>query len=495
MSDRPVPLDELTERLAPLPSERVVVSALLAAHDDAWALSHASLILGPPAMGLLSWSDWARQERAHEASVDPAGLPPSVALHHDGLLAVRQNVTLTQGARWLERTLADGANPTLGDVPAAKAKLRPSRAPALARPRNATPASRFVLRTARPVVGFLFRLDEAPAVEAPERWPIDTQDVLTHQLLGINVPTAAAGPHSQSAPPGVFLGRLSRRAWLAHVAYRREEELLHVWLRLESRRADPHELELEVQEHIEGDLADSRRLRLADLRLPARVQGRLSLQLPTLGRGIERTVRLYHRDGELLDELVAFNLVERIEGRLTANGSTTATIVAGETRPPADVGERLDDLRRVEEQYRSWLGRGAQRRLIAGRDARDELKRRLQRASDELLIIDPFFGGDEADWELLYAVNTPVRVLTGWRAKSPSVRRPDVEARKWTRDPTPFHDRFYLWGSHSGINVGASANGLSGARLFRIDELSGAEVRALRERFEGWWRSPHVRRV
>lgn len=495
MPDRPVPLDELTERLTPLPSERVVVSALLAEREEGWALSHASLILGPPAMGQLSWADWGRRELAAEARLWPAGLPPTFALPHGGLLAVRQTVTLTQAARWLERTLTDGANPTLGDVPAAKAELRPSRAPALARPRNETPASRFVLGTARPVVGFLFPLDEAPAVETPERWPIDTQDVLTHQLLGIAVPTAAPGTHSQSAPPGVFLGRLSRRAWLARVAYRREEELLHVWLRLESKRADPHELELEVEEHIEGDLADCRRLRLADLRLPARVQGRLGVRLPTLGRGIERTVRLYHRDGELLDELVAFNLVERMEGRLTANGSATATVVAGETRPPADVGERLDDIRRVEEQYRSWLGRGAQRRLVAGRDARDELKRRLQRASDELLIIDPFFGGDKADWELLHAVKAPVRVLTGWRTKSPSVRRPHVEARMWTRDPIPFHDRFYLWGSDSGINVGASANGLSGARLFRIDELSGAEVRALRERFEAWWHSSHVRRV
>jgi hypothetical protein len=259
---------------------------------------------------------------------------------------------------------------------------------------------------------------------------------------------------------------------------------------MERARIDPFELELELQEHVDGELVDSRRIRFADIGLPARVRGRLGLMLPTLGRGLQRTITLYHRDGEVLDRIAGLRLVERMEMSFTVNGSTMPTMVIGDKRPPPTVEERLSDLRRVEEQYAWWFSRGTRRRLVSGPDAARYVKRRIRQARDELLIIDPYFGQEPNDWKLCDETRVPVRILTGRDAKRvPAAYRAHVRARAWTRGAPPWHDRFYLWGKQSGINVGASANGLAGNRLFRIDELSGAEVGALRLNFERWWRS------
>jgi len=322
------------------------------------------------------------------------------------------------------------------------------------------------------------------------------------ELLGIDVPTDSPhreGPFAHEGPfaqPAVLLGRISRRAWMARIFYKAEEEQLHVWLRMERKRADPHELEIEVQERVDGDLAACRRLRLADIPMPAKVRSRLGVMLPTLGRGLQRTVSLYHRDGELLDQRAAFSFVERIEMTMTVNGAAQPTIVIGEKRPPATVAERLVDLCRVEEQYAWWLEQGVRRRLISGRDITAHLNRRLRRATGELLIIDSYFGKYPTDWDLLDGVKGPVRILTGPDAQPPSPTRPGVTARSWKlakAHPIPWHDRFYVWGEHSGLNVGTSPNGLAGRRLFRIDELSGPEVRALKLRFESWWRHRRTR--
>ena len=55
----------------------------------------------------------------------------------------------------------------------------------------------------------------------------------------------------------------------------------------------------------------------------------------------------------------------------------------------------------------------------------------------------------------------------------------------------PFHDRFYIWGS-AGLNVGTSPSGLKGLRAFRIDELTLAEIKAVRELFAKWWVDPQT---
>jgi len=131
--------------------------------------------------------------------------------------------------------------------------------------------------------------------------------------------------------------------------------------------------------------------------------------------------------------------------------------------------------------------------VISGRDATRHLRARVARAKTELLVTDPYFGVDPADWDVLDRVSVPVRILTAWKAQPPTTPRLGVQARKWTarKDPIPYHDRFYFW-DKSGLHVGTSPSGLSGDRAFRIDELAAAEVRVLRVRFEKWWRDSRV---
>ncbi|HEX2015322.1 MAG TPA: hypothetical protein VGN69_01415 [Solirubrobacteraceae bacterium] len=486
-------LDELSSRFEPLKSERVVLSAFAVDGEEGWSLTHASLLVGPPAMARSSWGDWERRELAVDLGLAPKGLAADLALRDGTLLAVRQSMTMRAAVEWLRRTISDDFTPAVGNLPRAAIALDEPRAPVLARPGNDTPASGFVLSTVRPVTSFLFGAVAAPAAVAPDAWEVEGDTVRLARLLGIDVPTDLQRTLGKPAAPGVLIGRVSRRAWIARVMYEHEEELLHVWLRLESARVDPHALELEIREYIDGDLADCRRLRLADVPLPARIRGRLGIKLPTLGRGIERTLSLYDRDGELLDQQVGFNFVESIHFSLTVNGSQGPEFTAGDGRPPAAVRERLNDLQRVENSYRSWLGRGARRRVISGRDATGHLRARLARARKELLVMDPYFGADHTDWSVLDRVSVPVRILTGWKAQRPPSPRPGVQARKWTakKDPIPYHDRFYLW-EESGLHVGTSPSGLTGNRAFRIDELAAPEVRVLKACFAEWWTDSRV---
>jgi hypothetical protein len=203
-------------------------------------------------------------------------------------------------------------------------------------------------------------------------------------------------------------------------------------------------------------------------------------------------VSLYGRGGELLDELVRFNILERIQLSFEAEGAPEHTTTIGDKRPAPTAFERLGDLQRVEDSYEWWLAKGAKRRIISGIDATNILRRRLRRAVGELLILDPYFGTDPRDWDLLKNVKVPIRILTGRDAKRPPTRLPNVTARTWTQVPIPFHDRFYVWAS-AGLNVGTSPSGLKGLRAFRIDELSIAEVQAVHEAFARWWGRPETK--
>lgn len=480
-------VEELAARLDPTKAERVVLSALLVPAEEGWALSHASLLIGPSAMGRLSWSDWVRHEGGQEFALLPAGMKGAFAVKRKTFLLARESLTVLQAKDWLQGALV-GKAPAIRHVPEAAASLSPTRAPSLARPGNATPASSFVNETERPVTGFLFPAD-ASAVALPDSLTVDGHTVRPASLIGIDLPTKQPRVLGEPAPAGVLFGRLTRRAWMARITYERDAELLNLWLRLEN--ADPYELELEIREYVGDDLADCRRLRLADIPLPARARRRFAVRLPTLGRAVRRSIALYGRGGELLDERVGFNFVESVKMSMSVNGAPAHTITVGEKRPAPTAIERLADVRRVEESYEWWLGHGAKRRIISGRDATRLLQRRLKQAKDELLIIDSYFGGQPTDWDILkdVAPSVPVRVLTGWKAQAPPTQLPNVDARKWgtkVGDIIPYHDRFYLWGT-TGLNVGTSPNGLSGTRAFRISELSVAEVKALRAAFEEWW--------
>lgn len=495
VADSSQSLAAMFDRLRPEPSERIVSSAVFVAPTvGAPILSHASLLLGPPAMGKHSWDSWAARELAPIFAKVPQPELPRFAISDGGFLAVRETMTVRQARDWLRFALDTGQTASLGFLPHAVVRVGPPKAPALARPGNVTPASAFVAKTVRPVFGFLFRATEEGPTAIPERWAVDPSQPRKPllDLVGIDVVDADARIRGAPAPPGIFLGRISRKAWLARVEYKRDIRQIHVWIRLESVRVDPYALELEVREYVDNDLADSRRLRLADVRLPARVRGRLFVHLPTLGRQLQRTIRLLHRDGELLDERVGFNFIERMEvGMGFGEGAPPTAVRVGDWDESPSLPERLGNLDWIDDEYRKWLERGARRRIVTGSDYSSVLRSRLARARRELLVIDSYFGKEPSDWSMLDAVGIPIRVLTGWQATPPPIARAGVEARIWTTPPIPFHDRFYLW-SGGGFNIGTSPGGLTGRRLFRIDELSRPEVDVLRTQFNAWWRDPQT---
>jgi hypothetical protein len=119
--------------------------------------------------------------------------------------------------------------------------------------------------------------------------------------------------------------------------------------------------------------------------------------------------------------------------------------------------------------------------MVAGRSA---LRGILERASGELLVLDPYFR----DWALLEnLVGQPPRVLIGSDVDAPPASFPGRVAR-WRAGLAPFHDRFFLW-EGGGVSVGTSAGGIRD-RLFRIVRMNAADSDVLRSRFALWWSDP-----
>jgi hypothetical protein len=110
-------------------------------------------------------------------------------------------------------------------------------------------------------------------------------------------------------------------------------------------------------------------------------------------------------------------------------------------------------------------------------------------------ILDPYFGSDPADWELLEGVAVRVRILRDSQRVGIPASLPNVEVSRFTAQgkPVPFHDRLYLW-SRSGLSVGTSPNGF-GNRVFRIDTVDALESDVWQTLFERWWASGDFTRI
>ena len=492
-SEREALLERLWERLRPLHAERASLTAIYTREKGATHLRYASLLVGPAAMAASSWSDWKRRHGASDAGLLPTGGPATFI--HDGgsWLAGRANLTLSRARGWLRETVLHGEAPAIDPLPAARASLEMPTSALQARYPNRSTASGYVINTVRPVTGFFFPAADDPPIRLPRWWPTHDRRVVVPptSALGIDVPTESDDDRIEPpAAPGLLLGRVSRSAWINSVHYDRESELFTVGLRLEPRRIDIYGLAIEVREYVRGELASATRTALADIRLPSRVRGRLWIRLPTLGRGLQRELSLYDRDGALLDHFDRFALVEAIHMSLQVNGAST-TFTVGERRPPPAIGERLAAFERVEQQYRELLTHGMHRRVVQTRnDAVGYLQDRLARARSEIRIMDPYFGNDAADWNILARVSQPVRIIRDPQ-KVPVPSTPHVlQVRRFVAQGrrVPFHDRVYLW-DHTGLSVGTSPNGF-GRRVFRIDELARAESDAWRALFDRWWASP-----
>lgn len=277
-------------------------------------------------------------------------------------------------------------------------------------------------------------------------------------------------------------------------------------------RASPGDLEVDLEEYADDGLAQARRIRLADLALPGGSPERVTVALPTLGPGLRRRLRLYDRAGRLLDTCDATAFVSQIKITMTGHigdESTTRHVSLGQAPAAPNPVTRLAALDTAEAGYTRLLTEGLSRRILDDPvTALAAIQEAVQSARDDLLILDPYFGHQPADWAALEKVAVPVRVLTMHKqfakaATATKPAQPDVlmplpphagiqhvpllGIRSWSQK-APWHDRVYLWVG-GGLTVGGSPSGL-GKRLRRLDRLSPVEADAWRTRFEALWVDP-----
>ncbi|MGC1238073.1 MAG: hypothetical protein WA860_04710 [Acidimicrobiales bacterium] len=275
-------------------------------------------------------------------------------------------------------------------------------------------------------------------------------------------------------------------------------------MRLGIERSSLADLELDLEEFESGDLANAYRLRLGDIDLPltpVAVGYEAVIELPTLGAGVHRQLRLFDRDGNLLDTQDRLPMSEKVTMSVSIEGGGDFEVTVGNSFQ-ADLADRLKRADEAEEAYAKLLEEG-----LAGRIVDDPAKglpkliALLNDAKGRLDILDPYFGWHIPDWNVLAQIRVPIRVLTGYGKplKSQGVMAPPasiqaavlkLEIRAWRSGSAPWHDRVYLWDG-GGASVGTSPSGL-GARVARIDRMTAVEAEGWRQHFDTWWTGPDV---
>lgn len=484
---------ELIGRLGVEAGERAALSLILERRDADLMVRAGSLLIGPAGVGELSWPAW-RSAEGESFGTEPVDAPAEFVVDLGHVVAGRATMVPAQATAWLEEAFESGTAPAAGPLPAARTMLGPAAAPISVSTHAETPAGDLAVHLGRPIRAFHFpAATEHGHLSPGDAWEVDGSQIYSPalSLLGIGWFDDRTGPEAT----GLLVGRMERRAWLGGQHLDLEGHLYEVMVHLEPERAELAELELDIEERYGEETVFAERLRLEDLDLrDVEDQPRITLRLPTLGRRVKRAVRLYHRDGEMLDEWQPFNLVESIGLTLTVDGAQQPTTWIGDRSAAPELVELLGAAERVRAQFAEMRRGGLVQRLIDERAAgRRALRRLLERAGGEITVVDPYLK----DWDLLMGLNgPPPRVLIGAKAPAPPPQFTGRVAR-WRGggefDVAPFHDRFFLW-EGGGVSVGTSA-GPGEDRLFRLARLSGIESRELRERFALWWSDPGFERV
>lgn len=335
----------------------------------------------------------------------------------------------------------------------------------------------------------------APALDfmVPAQWTVNGIDVMSgcSQLLGIAVPN----PMFRSMKPaaaGLLVARLERRAWFNDVAGDGQFVNYLLQVGLEPDRVDVADLEVTLEEWASDELANARRLDLGDLDVGERAGLlQVTVALPTLGRGLAHAALLHDRDGARLDMTQRSKLLQqvRVTVQIDAEGEVADQSFTVGKKLNVEVFERLERLRTLEDAYRDLLQAGLAARIVTvPTRAVSLVNESLQLARGELLVMDPYFGGDLRDWDVLQGLSVAVRVLTGSKGKAAPGCLPRVKVRRHKpgQGAPPFHDRLYLW-EGGGLSVGTSPSGL-GKRDTRIDRLRAWESDGWRALFEAYWR-------
>jgi len=468
-------IDEALEWLDVEDDDEAVLSAICEVDDAGVArLFWATIVLATPDVTSTGWP--GRGLRGTELR------PALESIGAGRWLGTRTPLSKKQAWDWVVSAL-NGGSPAVGNVELHHPDYTPANAPLLLTPLSDTHLSSLVSGLGRPLDCFWFPSGGEPVVLPDgEAWD------LSH-TTGMYMSGGVEG--ARKYVPGLLIGKLRRRGWLKGVRGGPELSTFTVTVKCEPGRLAYSELEIELEEQVDDEVADVRRLALGDLRLPnVPRDAALVVEMPTLGPRVKRRVRLWDNEGQLLDQTGIFNLVEQINLQigLIDGGEVRTSSIGGALNP--SLVERLDRARLVRSQYEDLLRDGMDGRVVTTRaDAHRILTSSLTDARSEVLVLDPYFGNDVADWSMLNAASVPVRVLT-WQADTAGVPPSRVTVKRW-HGKAPFHDRLYLW-KGGGLSVGTSPNGF-GNRAFRIDRLDRPEAEAWRVHFEAWWSDPHTR--
>ncbi|HEX5592560.1 MAG TPA: hypothetical protein VFX35_04345, partial [Solirubrobacterales bacterium] len=331
--------------------ETVVLSAIYGIQGENHDLFAASLLVGPAATAD-GWPAWRAAEGFRpEPSEDALRLPGEFVTTLEGAIVGRAVLRPANAYKWLRSVLENGSCPPVGGLPQATASLGIARAPIRVCTHSETTAGDLATWLARPVVGFHFPRAGGEIQAVPgNAWDIEGTKMFSPAIdtLGMSWFEEKKGP----PPSGLLIGKFEPRAWLISQMLEREHDLYKVEIGFDPERVEIMDLEVEVEESIGEELVFAEHLRLEDTDLQevqAKVYGQsiakrslvIGVALPTLGRGVKRSVRLTHRDGQLLDEWQSFNIVETISINLTFDGAEQAPMTIGETRKQQDLVELL----------------------------------------------------------------------------------------------------------------------------------------------------------
>lgn len=479
--------------LEPLSDEVAVASLILRRNGDGWVLVRGSILVAPHQAGETNWFDWQVHHGIRsQLQPDPSG--PEYRVEAGVYIAGRAVISVSEADQWVHSLTEHGVGSAVGRLPGFGANLNRPVAPLRVSPHLDTPGSTFVCSAVRPAVGYILASGDTDTRRVEE--PVDGwQAVGTEVWEGegatwINTPLTLGVPIAlnQPCPEGLFVGRLSRTAWINNLRAPGGTSTFECSLGLEPERTEIADLAIAFEEWVGDELVHAQQVHLEDWDTAA-VRGApaVDVHLPTLGPGVRRTVRLYDRSGAFLDGSGdRFYVLEKITISVGIVGSEVpaAVVVTGETTPEPDLVQMSDAVERVARQHHDLRAAGAAATLISpGPAVRAHLQAVLTQARGRIQIVDRYFGKDPADWTMLPSgMVTDVLISAGAPPVAPIA---GVDVRRLTGSPPPFHGRAYLWDG-GGVAVDASPTGFghSPVLVTRLDPELAAHWQRM---FAGWW--------
>jgi|GEM_PF-6701338 len=471
----------LVDYLNPEGEEIAIVSAVTRTQDNTERLLRASIIIGPPGLGVSNWQGW---QALH--AILPIGAPeptnPTYSTSANEFRTFREVTDVAAATRWLAGVVTTGIGERLGMIPDVQMTIEAPFAPLRISPRMDSPASTFVTASVRSSTGFFFRGPDV-TFDVPTIWSVDQESY-------IDSPLSVGLMCAPGLPGGIVLARLERRAWIS--ALRGGEDLgtFDCYLGIESDRIDVQDLSVSLDEWVNEELVHSQQVRLEDLDVDhVRGEPNIVIRLPTLGSGVERSVRLHDRHGTLLDASQSkFRIVESIGLTVKAidpDEERVFTTIIGRRNSPPKFVDRSSAVDRVRKQYELLFDHGADSTLfLPGSDVRNVMRDRLSQARGVLRIVDRYFGKIALDWTMLDNVSVPIEVLTSKGIPPPQTSNSGIAVR-WITNKPPFHGRAYLWDG-GGFSVDASPDGFGRDPVY-VTPIPPSVSESWQASFAAWW--------